>query len=269
MATHSSFLAREIPFTEEPGGLQSTGSQSRTWLSTHTHASSYSGLSAGIIFPLKESAYHTTSLIWSAVMIPVHACSVTSAMSLQQWTTARQAPVYRIFQARILEWVGMPSSRGSCWPKDRTQASCIAGRLYHLSHRPSTYMIPILTWNYDCHFNGDHTQISIALPLVSCYLWVRISLDLNLTIKLMKQNYVHDFPGGSDGKASAYNAGDPGSIPGLGRSPGEGNGNPLQYSCLENPTDGRTWWATVHGVTESQTWLSDFTFTFMFISFEK
>ena len=50
-----------------------------------------------------------------------------------------------------------------------------------------------------------------------------------------------DFPGGSDGKASAYNAGDPGSIPGSGRSPGEGNGNPLQYSCLENPMDGGTW----------------------------
>ena len=50
-----------------------------------------------------------------------------------------------------------------------------------------------------------------------------------------------DFPGGSDGKASAYKAGDPGSIPGLGRSPGEGNGNPLQYSCLENPMDGGTW----------------------------
>ena len=49
------------------------------------------------------------------------------------------------------------------------------------------------------------------------------------------------FPGGSDGKVSAYNVGDPGSIPGLGRSPGEGNGNPLQYSCLENPTDGGTW----------------------------
>ena len=46
------------------------------------------------------------------------------------------------------------------------------------------------------------------------------------------------FPGGSDGKASARNAGDPGSIPGLGRSPGEGNGNPLQYSCLENSMDG-------------------------------
>ena len=49
------------------------------------------------------------------------------------------------------------------------------------------------------------------------------------------------FPGGSDGKASAYNAGDPGLIPGLGRSPGEGNGNPLQYSCLENPVDGGVW----------------------------
>ena len=50
-----------------------------------------------------------------------------------------------------------------------------------------------------------------------------------------------DFPGGSDGKPSAYNAGDPGSISGLGRSPGEGNGNSLQYSCLENPMDGGTW----------------------------
>ena len=50
-----------------------------------------------------------------------------------------------------------------------------------------------------------------------------------------------DFPGGSDGKASAYNAGDLGSIPGSERSPGEGNGNPLQYPCLENPMDGRAW----------------------------
>ena len=61
------------------------------------------------------------------------------------------------------------------------------------------------------------------------------------------------FPGGSEVKASACNAGDLGSIPGLGRSPGEGNGNPLQYSCLENPMDGGSWWATVHGVAESDT----------------
>ena len=62
-----------------------------------------------------------------------------------------------------------------------------------------------------------------------------------------------DFPGGSDGKASAYNAGDPGSTPGSGRSLGEGNGNPLQYSCLEKPIDGGAWQATVHGVAKSWT----------------
>ena len=65
------------------------------------------------------------------------------------------------------------------------------------------------------------------------------------------------FPGGSDSEESACNVGDPGSGPGLGRSPGEGNGNPLQYSCLENPMDGGAWRATVHGVTKSWTQLSD------------
>ena len=59
--------------------------------------------------------------------------------------------------------------------------------------------------------------------------------------KVLKAYCVINFPGGSGGKASAYNAGDLGSIPGSGRSPGEGNGNPLQYSCLENPMDGGTW----------------------------
>ena len=67
-----------------------------------------------------------------------------------------------------------------------------------------------------------------------------------------------DFPGGLDSKESAYNAGDLGSIAGSGRSLGEGNGNPLQYSCLENPMDGGAWLATVHGVTKSRTQLSDF-----------
>ena len=57
-------------------------------------------------------------------------------------------------------------------------------------------------------------------------------------LKICTINTFMDFPGGSDGKASVYNAGDPDSIPGLGRSPGEGNGNLLQYFCLENPMDG-------------------------------
>ena len=67
------------------------------------------------------------------------------------------------------------------------------------------------------------------------------------------------FPGGSEGKASTYNVRDLDSIPGSGRSPGEGNGNPLQYSCLENPMDGGAWCATVHGVAKSRTQLSNFT----------
>ena len=61
------------------------------------------------------------------------------------------------------------------------------------------------------------------------------------------------FPGGSDGKESACNTGDLGLIPGLGRSPGEGNGNPLQYSCLVSSMDRGAWWATVDGITELDT----------------
>ena len=68
----------------------------------------------------------------------------------------------------------------------------------------------------------------------------------------------------SEVKVSACNVGDLGSIPGWGRSPGEGNGNPLQHSCLENPMDGGAWWAIVHRVAKSWTRLSDFTFTFTF-----
>ena len=65
--------------------------------------------------------------------------------------------------------------------------------------------------------------------------------------------YILSFPGGSDSKESACSVGDPGSIPGWGRSPGEGNGNPLQYSCLENSMDRGAWQATVHGLAKSWT----------------
>ena len=77
------------------------------------------------------------------------------------------------------------------------------------------------------------------------------------TIYLFLLIFILGFPGGLDSKEPACNAGDLGSIPGLGRSPGEGNGNPLWYSCQENFIDGGAWWATVHGVTKSQTQLSN------------
>ena len=72
--------------------------------------------------------------------------------------------------------------------------------------------------------------------------------------------YLSGFPGGSDGQECACNVGGLGLIPELGRSPGEGNGFPLQYSCLENSMDRGAWWATVQGVSKSQTRLSDSVF---------
>ena len=95
-----------------------------------------------------------------------------------------------------------------------------------------------------------------------CVVSVVTSHEISLILIYFVKNIKHTFCGGSDGKPSAYNAGDLGSIPGSGRSPGEGNSNPLQYFCLENPMDGGSWWATVHGVAKSQTRLSNFTFTF-------
>ena len=70
--------------------------------------------------------------------------------------------------------------------------------------------------------------------------------------------HIHEAPSASDGEESACNAGEPGSIHGLGRSPGEGNGKPLQYSGLENPMDRGAWGVRVHGVAKSWTRLSDF-----------
>ena len=72
-----------------------------------------------------------------------------------------------------------------------------------------------------------------------------------------KRHILMCFSGGSDGKEYACSAGDPGLIPGSGRSPGEGNGKPLQCSCLENSMDTGAWWATVHGVVRSRTQLND------------
>ena len=92
--------------------------------------------------------------------------------------------------------------------------------------------------------------------------WVAVSYSNLLLVshkylKLWKKIYQLGFPGGSDSKESACDAGDPGLIPGLGRSPGEGNGNPLQYPCLENAMDRGDWRAVVHGVTKSWTRLSN------------
>ena len=105
---------------------------------------------------------------------------------------------------------------------------------------------------------GEGTQF-VVVPSLSCvWLFVTPSLSFTISWSLLKLRST----GGSDSKESTCNVGDPGLIPGLGRSPGEGNGNPLQYSCLGNPMDGGAWQTTVHGMAKSQTWWSDFTVTF-------
>ena len=84
---------------------------------------------------------------------------------------------------------------------------------------------------------------------------------------LMQLYLEKGFPGGSDGKESAFNAGDPHSIPGRERSPGEWNGNPLHYSCPENPTKREAWQATIHGVTKNWTRLSNWAGNLFFKKF--
>ena len=83
-----------------------------------------------------------------------------------------------------------------------------------------------------------------------------MSVSMSMTKQIWDSQSM-EIPCGSDGEESAHDAGDLGSVPGLGRSSGEGNGYPLQCSCLENPMDRGVWWAIVHGISENQTQLSD------------
>ena len=92
----------------------------------------------------------------------------------------------------------------------------------------------------------DHSQSSLSLES----LWLPMLKESPYIF--LSWSYSYRFPNGSEGKESACNAGDTGSIPESGRSPGGGNGNPLQYSCLGNPMDRGAWWASVRGVAKSQ-----------------
>ena len=121
-----------------------------------------------------------------------------------------------ILQARILEWVAVPFSRGSSQPKDRTQVSCITGRFF------TSWATREAKGVWGAYENAFQVLLEVKNP-----------------------------------PANAGDTRDMASVLGLGRSPGGGHGNPLQYSCLENPLDRGAWWATVHTVARSRTWLSD------------
>ena len=121
--------------------------------------------------------------------------------------------------------------------------------MWSIAKLGSCVLVPFSGFSKPCAIREESLCFLSWLSEVDCCC---ILLQARLWLEL-------SFPGSSDGKASVYNAGDPGSIPGLGRSPGEGNGSSLQYSCLENPTDGGAWQATVHGVAKSQTRLERLT----------
>ena len=148
--------------------------------------------------------------------------------------------VHGILQKRTLEWVEIPEIE--CGPpvlQEDSLPSESPGKIKSLT----LLLVPVSYLHLLVKYSDWMPTISMVLrswdlPFESLHAWnyQRILISKTLTLILFT-----DFPGGSDGKASVYNVGDPGSIPGLGRSPGEGNGNPLQDYCLENPMDRGAW----------------------------
>ena len=143
------------------------------------------------------------------------------------------------------------------------------------TERPVFYLATLLCNKFNGRDSKQKHRKERALRTIKPKIWkltkkwdteITPKITPHCAVKKGSQWYLHltleatlepVFPGGSVHKEYACNAGDLGSIPGFGRSLGEGNGNPLQYSCLENPMDRGAWWALVHGVRRSQTRLSD------------
>ena len=180
--------------------------------------------------------------------------------------------IHGIFQARVLEWVGIAfsffflgSHQTVLWPNNQQLSSLNTLIPLDWFRRPespfangwTTFLRPffpllfieIVSAGYFLFRSSKKAQRNPQETLSLSHRKLSFILSSLLTI--------WGFPGGSDGKESVCSAGDLGSIPGLGRSLEEGNGYPLQYSCLDNPMDRGAWWATVHGVARSWTRLSD------------
>ena len=130
----------------------------------------------------------------------------------------------------------MTPNFGDVWKEMSNQEMCQSRRFPSAVSNFFSFCL-WLWWTF--LFPGKYWTLFYNMTSVDAPLSVSIFL-LKVTIFPLLNSYL-GFPGGSDGKVSARSAGDPGSIPGSGRSPGEGNGNPLQYPCLENPMDGGAW----------------------------
>ena len=150
--------------------------------------------------------------------------------------------VHGISQARILEWVPISFSRGSSWPRDQTCISCIAGGFFTTEPTRKPYKGVNMRENWVRVYRNSALFLQLFHKLKIVYLKICPHNHVGLSLWLSS-------------KQSTCNAGNTGLIPVSGRSPGAGYGNPLRYSFLENSTDRRAWWATVHRVAKSWTWL--------------
>ena len=129
--------------------------------------------------------------------------------------------------------------------------------LYLSMHLSFIYIMYALSMYLSSSHPSVHVSIIYQLSLNSFIYLSKLSIYPSIYLSIYLSIHLSDFPGGWDGKVSAYNAGDIGSVPGLGRSPGGGNGNPLQYSCIDTSVDRGAWWATACEVRVWDSWSTE------------
>ena len=205
-----------IPWTEEPCGLQSMGLQSRTWLNDLSACT-------GKVYPHRFPCITDLlgSLTWVGIQTLFRASSPEQEIHLA---------LLNITSVIVI----ILRSHDICLLKKKWRTSNPGDSISNSSER--------LVWR---------SRREDRIYKRFCHKRLLVAKQ-RFIIHKRKPGKIRGFPGGSDGKESAYNEGNLGSIPGSGRSPADGNSNPLQYSCLKNPIYKRAWQAIVHG-----TWLSN------------
>ena len=249
MATHSSILGWRILWTEEPGGLQSMGLQrvGHVWATEHSTTraretrppSDFSYPVSTLENPFRKSLNIISAFYFLLCLAPTPSmadfvCSdLPLPPPLQLPPSMTLALLLMRLPFRSVTWRFLFVMR-------QVQFILILQKRKQVQRGQVTH--PESHSFYNIETNSQLTDSNSQLPDLCFVLAVWVDFRwLN-------------------GKEVTCNAGDPGSIPGLGRSPGEGKGNPFQYSCLENSMDRGAEWATVYGVTKTQTWLREFHF---------
>ena len=164
--------------------------------------------------------------------------------------------VHGILQARTLEWVTVPFPRGSSQPRDRSRSPTLQAD--SLPGKPKNTEWVAYGFSSGSFPRRDPTGVCCTEGgFLASWATGDSQRDSSAGLQTNKRQGLRTTTRWRNGNDSACQCGDAGLVSGLGRSPGAGNGSPLQCSCLENPMDGGAWWATVHGGAKSWTRLSD------------